>query len=73
MKNLKKLDGVDVNVMDQFIAVMDFLKAMGYDTSKLSVMDAAYLKSDIVRAIENCEDPYAEYMGYKIEEGDLPL
>jgi hypothetical protein len=65
MKNLKKLDGVDVNVMDQFIAVMDFLKAMGYDTSKLSVMDAAYLKSDIVRAIENCEDPYAEYMTTK--------
>ena len=65
MKNLKKIDGVDVNVMDQFIAVMDFLKAMGYDTSKLSVMDAAYLKSDIVRAIENCEDPYAEYMTTK--------
>jgi hypothetical protein len=68
---LEKLN--EVSNIDQFIAVMDFLKAMGYDTSKLSVMDVAYLKGDIVRAIDNCEDPFAEYMGYKIEEGDLPL
>jgi len=71
MKNLKKVE--EVSNIDQFIAVMEFLKAMGYETSELNVMDVAYLKSDIVRAIENCEDPFAEYMGYKIEEGDLPL
>ena len=71
MENLKKVK--EVSNIDQFIAVMDFLKAMGYDTSKLSVMDAVYLRGDIVRAIENCEDPFAEYMGYKVEEGDLPL
>jgi len=69
-----KLEKVnEVSAIDQFIAVMDFLKAMGYDTSKLSVMDAASLKYDIVKAIENSEDPFAEFMGHKIEEGDLPL
>jgi hypothetical protein len=68
---LEKLN--EVSNIDQFIAVMDFLKAMGYDTSKLNVMDVAYLKSDIVRAIDSCENLFAEYMGYKVEEGDLPL
>ena len=45
----------EVNVLDQFVAVMDFLKAMGYDTSKLTVLDVAVLKSDITRAIEMAE------------------
>jgi hypothetical protein len=71
MKNLEKVK--EVSNIDQFIAVMDFLKAMGYETSKLNVMDVTYLKSDIVRAIDNLEDPYAEFMSYKVEEGDLPL
>ena len=60
MKNLVKIK--EVNAVDQFIAVMDFLKAVGYDTSKLSVMDIMYLKHDIIAAIEKCEDPFAEYM-----------
>jgi len=45
----------EVNVLDQFVAVMDFLKAMGYDTSKLTALDVAVLKSDITRAIEMAE------------------
>jgi hypothetical protein len=71
MKNLEKVK--EVSNIDQFIAVMDFLKAMGYDTSKLNVMDVTYLKGDIVRAIDNSEDPYAEFMNYKAEEGNLSL
>jgi len=51
-----KLEKVnEVSAIDQFIAVMDFLKAMGYDTSKLTVMDAASLKYDIVKAINESE------------------
>jgi hypothetical protein len=45
----------EVNVLDQFVAVMDFLKAMGYDTSKLTALDVAVLKSDIIRAIGMAE------------------
>jgi hypothetical protein len=45
----------EVNVLDQFVAVMDFLKAMGYDTSKLTALDVAVLKSDITRAIGMAE------------------
>jgi hypothetical protein len=51
-----KLEKVNkVSAIDQFIAVMDFLNAMGYDTSKLTVMDAASLKYDIVKAINESE------------------
>jgi hypothetical protein len=51
--NLEKLN--EVSNIDQFIAVMDFLKAMGYDTSKLTALDVAVLKSDIIRAIGMAE------------------
>ena len=53
MKNLKHVK--EVSAIYQFIAVMDFLNTMGYDTSKLSVMDAASLKYDIVKAINESE------------------
>jgi hypothetical protein len=53
MKNLKHVK--EVSAIDQFIAVMDFLNTMGYDTSKLSVMDVASLKYDIVKAINESE------------------
>lgn len=45
----------EVSAIDQFIAVMDFLDVMGYDTSKLTMLNASQLKYDIIKAIENCE------------------
>ena len=35
MKNLKKVQ--EVSAIDQFLAVMDLLKALGYETDKLSI------------------------------------
>jgi hypothetical protein len=51
---LKKVK--EVSLVDQFLAVMDFLKTMGYETEHLTVQDAANLKYDIIKAIENCEE-----------------
>lgn len=45
----------EVSAIDQFMAVMDFLNTMGYDTSKLTILNASQLKYDIIKAIENCE------------------
>jgi len=55
MKNMNLKTVKKVTAIDQFIAVMDFLNAMGYDTSKLTLLDAAVLKADIVGAIETAE------------------
>ena len=57
--NLKKVK--EVNEADQFIAVMDMLWALGYDTSQLTILDAAVLKHDIIVAIESSEK--LEYEG----------
>ena len=51
--NLKKVK--EVNAADQFIAVMDMLQALGYDTNQLTILDAAVLKHDIIVAIESSE------------------
>jgi hypothetical protein len=55
MKNMNLKAVKEVKAIDQFIAVMDFLNAMGYDTSKLTLLDAAVLKADIIGAIETAE------------------
>lgn len=65
MKNLKKVK--EVSAIDQFLAVMDLLKVLGYETDKLTIMDVTYLKSDIIKAIEESElDPYSELMDNKM-------
>jgi hypothetical protein len=51
--DLKKVK--EVNAMDQFIAVMDLLNALGYETGQLTILDAAQLKYDIIKAIEASE------------------
>jgi hypothetical protein len=54
MKNLKKVQ--EVKMIDQFVAMMEFLKAMGYDTSELSALDVATLRYDVLYTIDNCEE-----------------
>ena len=56
----------EVSQIDQVMALMDFLTAMGYETGQLTIMEVMYLKSDIVEAIESADlDPYAEFMENK--------
>ena len=55
MKNLNLKAVKEVKAIDQFVAVMDFLDAMGYDTSELTTLDVAVLKADIIEAIEAAE------------------
>ena len=45
----------EVKAIDRFVALMDYLEAMGYDTSSLTGLDVATLNYDITRAIEDCE------------------
>ena len=53
----------EVSQIDQVMALMDFLTAMGYETGQLTIMEVMYLKSDIIEAIESADlDPYAEFM-----------
>ena len=52
----------EVSQIDQLVALMDFLTAMGYETGQLTIMEVTYLKSDIIKAIENSDlDPYSEF------------
>lgn len=53
MKNLKKVK--EVNVADQFIAIMDMLQALGYETSGLTILDVASIKHDVLKAIDTAE------------------
>ena len=53
MKNLKQIK--EVSHIDQFMAVMDMLVALGYDTSQLSILEVAQLKYDILNAIGTSE------------------
>ena len=55
MKNMNLKAVKEVKAIDQFVAVMDFLDAMGYDTSSLTTLDVAVLKSDVIGAIETAE------------------
>jgi hypothetical protein len=67
MKKEMKRTG-EVSQIDQVVALMDFLKAMGYETEDLSIMEMMYLKYDIIEAIEKTDlDPYSELM--KDKEG----
>jgi hypothetical protein len=73
---MKKLERVkEVSVVDEFFAVHDLLTALGYNTESLNMLDMAYIKHDVLKAIEECEDPLPDYINWKnqvIEEGDLP-
>ena len=53
MKNLKKVK--EINVADQFIAIMDMLQALGYETSGLTILDVASIKHDVLKAIDTAE------------------
>jgi hypothetical protein len=55
MSNMDLKAVKEVTSIDQFVAVMDFLEAMGYDTSKLTTLDVAVLKADIIGAIGAAE------------------
>jgi hypothetical protein len=45
----------EVNVLDQFVAVMDFLKAMGYETDKLTIQEVADIRYDILEVLKGHE------------------
>ena len=63
---MKRTEGI--SQIDQVVALMDFLTAMGYEVKDLSIMEVMYLKHDIIEAIEKTDlDPYSELM--KDKEG----
>jgi len=65
MKNLKQIK--EVSNIDQFIAIMDMLVALGYDTSQLSILDVAQLKYDILNAIDASETVNLEIRNQTME------
>jgi len=53
---MKKLEQVkEITMINQFIAITDLLENLGYETSKLTVMDIANIRYDILKSIENLE------------------
>jgi hypothetical protein len=40
------------SAIEEFIAVMEFLQKMGFDASKLTVLEAADLKRNILKVVE---------------------
>lgn len=53
MENLKKIK--EVNVVDEFQAVMELLKAIGYETGELTIMEVATIRHDVLKAIKGIE------------------
>lgn len=44
-----------VKIADSFIAVMDFLEAMGYETDKLTIQEVADIRYDILEVLKGHE------------------
>jgi hypothetical protein len=53
MENLKKIK--EVNTVDEFQAVMDLLGKLGYETDKLTIMEVAEIRYDVLKAIKGIE------------------
>ena len=53
---MKKLEQVkEITMINRFIAITDLLENLGYETSKLTVMDIANIRYDILKSIESLE------------------
>jgi hypothetical protein len=44
-----------VKIADSFIAVMDFLEAMGYEIDKLTIQEVADIRYDILEVLKGHE------------------
>jgi hypothetical protein len=44
-----------VNIADSFIAVMDMLNVMGYETDKLTIQEVANIRYDILEVLKGHE------------------
>ena len=53
MENLKKIK--EVNIVEEFQAVIDLLNALGYETDQLSVIEVAKIRHDVLKAIKGIE------------------
>jgi hypothetical protein len=45
----------EVKMIDSFIAVMDFLEAMGYEIDKLTIQEVADIRYDILEVLKGHE------------------
>ena len=50
MENLKKVK--EVNIVDEFQAVIDLLGALGYETDQLTVNEVATIRHEILKIIK---------------------
>ena len=56
----------EVSQINQVVALMDFLTAMGYETGQLTIIEVMYLKRNIIETIDEADlDPYSEFMENK--------
>ena len=45
----------EINVVEEYIAIMDCIKALGYETDKLTIMEVAEIRYDVLKAIKGIE------------------
>lgn len=50
MTSLKKVK--EINVVEEYTAIMDLLGALGYKTEQLTISQVATIKHDILQAIK---------------------
>ena len=50
MASLKKVK--EINVVEEYIAIMDLLGTLGYETEQLTIMEIATIKHDVLQAIK---------------------
>jgi hypothetical protein len=63
-KEMKRTE--EVSQINQVVALMDFLTAMGYETGQLTIIEVMYLKRNIIETIDEADlDPYSEFMENK--------
>jgi hypothetical protein len=53
MESLKKIK--EVNVVEEYIAIMNLLGELGYETEQLTVFQVAEIKRNIFQAIKGVE------------------
>jgi len=53
MENLKKIK--EVNVVEEYIAIIDCIKALGYETENITIGEVSSIKRDILKVIKGIE------------------
>ena len=76
MENLKKVK--EAGIVEEFQAVVELLKAVGYETGELTIVEVAKIRHEVFKAIKSIEQqlfasphtPILKYVYTQMKQGD---